>query len=287
MSRLAVLLTTHNRRALTMRCLRDLWSQAMPPGLDFRVYLVDDASQDGTPEAVAREFPSVHILHGSGNLFWCRGMRQAWSTAAREDPDFYLLLNDDTFMFPQALVTLFSAWSHPCPWPESRQPTKIVIGSCRDPQTGKRSYGGQSRPGLHPGRLVPVLPSAEPKFCDTFESNLVLVPRGAYLRIGILDDFSHAMADTDYGLRAKKACIPMVVAPGYLAECSSHRTPEKSTGVAQPLLSMVRARMSRKSLPPRDWLKFCWRHAGLCGLAFWAWTYLSPWAKGRFRAFRQ
>ncbi len=285
MSRLAVLVTTHNRRALTLRCLRALWSQERPPGLDFEVYLVDDASQDGTADAVAREFPAVHILHGTGKLFWCRGMRLAWRAAAREDPDFYLLLNDDTMMLPHALTSLFAAWSFPRPWPETGRPGKIVVGSCRDPQTGQRSYGGQRRPGLHPGRLVPVPPSAEINPCDTFESNLVLIPRDVFVRLGMLDDFAHAMADTDYGLRAKQAGFPIVVAPGFLAECSSHHKPDPMPE-SSPFAGMM-ARMSRKSLPPGDWLKFCWRHAGPCGLAFWFWTYLKPWAGSWLRAFRQ
>lgn len=287
MSRLAVLLATHNRQAFTLRCLRDLCSQTLPPGLDFQVYLVDDASQDGTPEAVAREFPQVRILRGNGKLFWCRGMREAWRAAVHEDPDFYLLLNDDTFLLPQGIQGLFDAWSHPHAWPENSQPDKIVVGSCRDPQTGQRSYGGQRRPGLHPGRLVSIVPSAQIQSCDTFEANLVLIPRAAYLRLGMLDDFSHAMADTDYGLRAKKAGVPMVVAPSYLAVCQAPARTEKSSGMELPPFAAMRARLSRKSLPPGDWLRFCWRHAGLCGLGFWFWTYLSPWVRSSVRALRQ
>ena len=202
MKRLAVLITSHNRKPLTLRCLRALISQELPPGMQAEIYLLDDGSQDGTSQAVAHAFPAVRILRGSGNLFWCRGMREAWRVAALEDPDFYLLLNDDTFLKPKALKTLLATWSHPHPWPESPQTEKVVVGTCQDPQTRQRSYGGQIRPGLHPGRLIPVTPTTEPSPCDTFEANLVLIPRGVTRTLGMFDDFAHAMADTDYGLRA-------------------------------------------------------------------------------------
>jgi len=280
MKRLAILVTSHNRKALTLHCLRALASQELPPGLRFQVYLLDDGSNDGTAQAINREFPDVHILHGTGTLFWCRGMRRAWRAAAGEDPDFYLLLNDDTFMFPQALQTLFATWSHPLPWPQNDLPHKIIVGTCEDPETRQRSYGGQLRPGLHPGRLIPVIPSSGPVSCDTFESNLVLIPRCVYVRLGMLDDFAHAMADTDYGLRAKRAGIPILVAPGYLAECAIPRNVPETFADRKTFFYELQDRMSRKALPPGDWLRFCWRHAGPCGLAFWGWTYLSALAKG-------
>lgn len=277
MKRLAVLITSHNRKPLTLRCLRALISQELPPGMQAEIYLLDDGSQDGTSQAVAHEFPAVRILRGSGNLFWCRGMRKAWRVAALEDPDFFLLLNDDTFLKPKALKTLLATWSHPHPWPESPQTEKIVVGTCQDPQTRQRSYGGQIRPGLHPGRLIPVIPTTEPSPCDTFEANLVLIPRGVTRTLGMFDDFAHAMADTDYGFRAKRAGFSLLVAPGYLAECASPAKTENLSGWPQGRISEMLARMSRKALPPGDWLKFCLRHAGPSGLAFWLWTYLRPW----------
>ena len=47
---ISVLMTCHNRRELTLKCLGLLLSQI---GEDARVYLVDDGSTDGTAVAVA------------------------------------------------------------------------------------------------------------------------------------------------------------------------------------------------------------------------------------------
>ncbi len=49
---LAVVMTCHNRRETTLRCLRELEAQTLPAGWNMRTYLVDDGSTDGTSAAV-------------------------------------------------------------------------------------------------------------------------------------------------------------------------------------------------------------------------------------------
>lgn len=262
----AVLMTCHNRSPLTVRCLRALWSQELPPEVNFRVYLVDDNSKDGTSQAVAQEFPAIRILRGPGNLFWCRGMRLAWQEAAQENPDFFLWLNDDTQLLPgaveQLLQTAASDSSHPLP--------AVVVGSCQDPETKMFTYGGQIRRGLHPGRLIPVIPNGNMQPCDTFEGNVVLVPRLVFEKVGLLDSFRHAMGDTDYGYRATRAGCVIRVAPTFVALCARNRP------ATLPIsrFDSLRAKMDRKSLPPIDWWKICCRHAGWVGPFFWVWSYL-------------
>ncbi len=98
-STIAVLLTCHNRRDKTIQCVTALYEQAgLEESYSIDVFLVDDASNDGTGEAVKNEFPQVYIIQGNGNLYWNRGMHLAWETAAdAQDFDCYLWLNDDTF----------------------------------------------------------------------------------------------------------------------------------------------------------------------------------------------
>lgn len=53
---IAVLMTCHNRRALTVRCLESLAAQ---PGFTASaLFLVDDGSSDGTGDAVGRGCPA-------------------------------------------------------------------------------------------------------------------------------------------------------------------------------------------------------------------------------------
>ena len=63
---LAVLMTCHDRRDITLVCLQTLYQQ----DAIFDVFLLDDGSSDGTSEAVKQHYPNVKILPGNGNLFW-------------------------------------------------------------------------------------------------------------------------------------------------------------------------------------------------------------------------
>jgi len=267
MSTIATLITCHDRKCKTLACLGRLCSQILPPGIMLAVYLVDDGSADGTAEAVAAAFPSVKIIAGSGDLFWSRGMRLAWEHAARENPDFYLWLNDDTLLFEGALEMLVATSR------KSKNPRTIVVGSCCDPVTRERTYGGQVRVSGHPAILRAVIPEATPVACDTFQSNVLLVPRAVYQKIGMIDRFQHAIGDTDYGYRAGMAGCSCLVAPGYLASCEANHA--RTYWVkGRPRMERWRLLNSRKGLPFRDWLQLSSRHGGPAWPIYWIRPYL-------------
>lgn len=251
-------MTCHNRRDITLQCLERLYSQKLPDGVSFNVFLVDDGCSDGTGEAVKADHPDIEVIQGDGSLFWCNGMRLAWEHAAREDPDFYLWLNDDSMFLDCAISSLISTWNQA---EEKGRPDTIVVGSCLDPKTGTHSYGGKRRVSKHPGKLEAILSGEFPAECDTYEGNVVLIPKAVYLRVGNMRPFSHAMGDTDYGYRATKIGCSILIAPGYLAECEPNRAEDfrynKSLNFAMRIKAII------KRLPPRDWWFFLKEHSGL------------------------
>jgi GT2 family glycosyltransferase len=105
---IAVLVTVHNRRDTTLECLKRLMAQTLPDCWSIQVYLVDDGSSDGTSAAVLSAFPLTTVIPGDGTLFWCEGMRLAWSRAANSNPEYYMWLNDDTYLRPGCLERLLS-----------------------------------------------------------------------------------------------------------------------------------------------------------------------------------
>jgi GT2 family glycosyltransferase len=254
----AVLITCHNRRAHTLRCLKTLYSQQSFNRNDLRldVWLVDDGSSDGTTLAVASEFPQVHTISGSGNLFWCGGMALAWKHAAASKPDAFLWLNDDVALNADAVASLHRV--------ALQNPDAVVVGSCCDPKSGERTYGGLHRAGAHPGKLAAVDPDPnQPVRCDTFEGNIVWIPSTTFVRTGALDSYQHAMGDIDYGYRVSKLGLPILIAPGFLGRCSSNS--RKGTWEDRSVKRSERLKKLRsiKGLPPRDWWRFCRRHGGL------------------------
>ena len=100
-------MTVFNRKEQTLKCLDLIQSQDLPRNCQLTIYLTNDGCTDGTPAAVRERFPSIKIIDGDGTLFWNRGMYTAWAAAAKDrDYDFYLWLNDDTYLFEGAINEL-------------------------------------------------------------------------------------------------------------------------------------------------------------------------------------
>ena len=73
-TRIAVIMTCHNRRETTVRCLRHFGRSRAGR---LRLFVTDDGSTDGTSEAIRAIWPEATIIHGTGTLFWAAGMALA------------------------------------------------------------------------------------------------------------------------------------------------------------------------------------------------------------------
>ena len=130
---IAVLMTCFNRREQTLRCLDLLFAQTELPRVRLEVFLVDDGSRDGTADAVRARFRSVHVIAGSGNLYWNGGMRVAFAEAMKRGFDLYLWLNDDTLLFPTALESMLAVHRQLC----TQNIDAILTGSTCDAGNGQ------------------------------------------------------------------------------------------------------------------------------------------------------
>ncbi|HDY65143.1 MAG TPA: glycosyltransferase family 2 protein, partial [Phycisphaerae bacterium] len=135
--RIATLLTSHNRRSKTIASLEGVFSQKLPDGCTMEVFLVDDGSDDGTGEAVRHRFPRVHLLEGTGELFWSGGMRMAFTEALKGDYDFYWWVNDDTQLSSDALDRMVQTYFT---LTERSERPPVIVGSVCDPQSGELTY---------------------------------------------------------------------------------------------------------------------------------------------------
>jgi GT2 family glycosyltransferase len=105
-SRIAVVILTYDQREMTLACLESLRGVTAPP---HRVVLWDNASSDGTVEAVADRFPEV-IVHWSPENLGVAGGRNAAAALAMErlSPEYLMFLDNDMEVTPgflEALVT--------------------------------------------------------------------------------------------------------------------------------------------------------------------------------------
>ena len=212
MINIAVLITVHNRKTKTINSLNNLFHQSIPPNCKLDVYMTDDGCTDGTPEAVREMFPDVSIIKGDGTLFWNRGMWTAWDVAAKEkDYDYYLWLNDDSFLFPHCIQNLLES-SNEC------NNQAVIVASMRNQEDEQITYGGFR---LSDGRLAE--PNGELQECKTMNGNCVLIPRCIFMKCGNLDwAYRHAIGDLDYGYTVRRNGFKIYASKEFLGICDSH-----------------------------------------------------------------
>jgi GT2 family glycosyltransferase len=279
MKNVTALLTAHNRREYTLQSLRGLFSQeGYGDAFNISAVLVDDGSTDGTSDAVSEMFPQVLISKGNGSLFWGGGMRQAFHSSSSFNTDFYLLLNDDTFLYPDAVRTALDTYLSKS---TDNHPEHIVVGSTCDPQCKSLTYGGCIRvSNWHPFRYLHLTPQSNPQPCDTFNGNFVLIHSSVVNKIGFLDHrYTHQFGDTDYGLTAAKAGVNLWVTPGFIGECKEN---DPSTfawdNAALPFLDRIKMFLNVKGMPLKESLIFSRKHGGY----FWPLFFLLPIIRGIF-----
>lgn len=253
---IAALLTVHNRRETTLNCLKRLYANNGMEGVNVDVWLTDDGCTDGTAEAVSKQYPDVHIVKGDGSLYWNRGMIAAWQAAATaRNYDYYLWLNDDTYLYPNALTSLMSG-------ARATDGQAIIVGATTSTDHTQLTYGGRTSKGIAPldGKLTAV---------NYFNGNIVLIPRSAYVKVGTLDPyFIHALGDFDYGLRAGKLGVEMRQVGEALGECDLHSHVSKWIDPKVPLRSRWKALFRPNGMPPHEMFHFERRHNGVILASF-------------------
>jgi len=98
-----ILLVTWNGREDTLACLHSLQNITYP---QHDIVLVDNASSDGTVEAVREAFPGVHLIANPENRRFAHANNQALEFALQRGADYVLLLNNDTEVAPDFLEPL-------------------------------------------------------------------------------------------------------------------------------------------------------------------------------------
>jgi hypothetical protein len=109
MSLLSIIIVNWNTCDLLARCLGSL---SQPPSSgDFEIWVVDNASTDGSLEMLRRDFPQVKLILNQTNAGFARANNQA---LAQSQSQYSLLLNSDAFPEPgsiQAMLKLME--EHP------------------------------------------------------------------------------------------------------------------------------------------------------------------------------
>jgi len=107
MGRTAVVIVTRNKQETLLRCVA---SALRLRGPLTKVVVVDNASTDGSADALARAFPEVTLVRNAKNLGPAGGRNAGWRCLGSEEAAEYLLFfDDDSIPTPDYLTTLLEA----------------------------------------------------------------------------------------------------------------------------------------------------------------------------------
>ena len=106
---LSVVVVSYNRRDLLARCLDAVLGDADAP--DLELFVVDNASHDGSAQMVAEQYPGVRLIANQENIGFGKANNRAFAQARGR---YLLMLNPDTIARPGALRALVEyAEAHP------------------------------------------------------------------------------------------------------------------------------------------------------------------------------
>ena len=269
---IAVLVTCHNKKKKTLESLHSLFASldtynqsGVDKPLIIKLFLTDDGCTDQTKETVLKEFKGkdIEIIDGNGNLFWAGGMRVAWSAAIKDskDWDFYLLLNDDTILYKDALIELIKTHSYAlCTYKKAGVYSGVV---CSTHNKDEITYGGKIYTSRFIGKSESIIPNGVPQECQLTNANILLVSKDVQKEIGILDpDYRHSCADWAYGIEASKKGFPVLITSKVCGTCDNDHDSELK--VRDKLRKMsLKERYEYFSFPThstKDILVFMWHY---------------------------
>ena len=94
------------------------------------------------------------------------------------------------------------------------------IGSTKDPETEKLTYGGAVITNRFLYQFTILKPDGAFQECDLGNANIMYVDAGVVDKVGILSEgYVHGIADYDYTLKCKKNNIPVLIMPNYCGFC--------------------------------------------------------------------
>lgn len=220
--KVCAVVVTHNRVDLLRECLAALEGQTRPPD---RVLVVDNASTDGTGDAVSAEFPAAHLVSLRENTGSAGGFHAGLEAARRGAEEWFWLMDDDTIPRPDALEALLAAPAALADLP----PAPALLASRVLWRDGR--LHPMNTPGFERSDVARLVESAArgllPLRVTTFVS--LLVRRAAIDRHGLpLRHFFIWSDDLEFTARILRHDVGYVV-PDSVVE---HRTKEAHTAVS-------------------------------------------------------
>lgn len=249
---LTVIIVSYNTRELTLAAVRTLLENS--PGLAMRVVVFDNASQDGSADAVAAAFPQVTVIANPDNIGFAAANNRI---AAAATTPYVCLLNPDTETHPGAISALLafakanpaagivggrtvfrdgslnpaSCWRKITPWSLFTSTVGLARLFPNSDLFNREAFGGWKRDSA--------------REVDIVVGCLMLVPTPLWRELGGFDErFFMYGEDADLCLRARALGYRPMITPDatimHLVGASTKRHADKVCAVMQAKSTLVR-----------------------------------------------
>lgn len=268
---ISIVIVTYNSAAVIGPCLTSLF--ATQGDLALEIIIVDNGSTDDTLTLLQRDFPTVTLLTGHGNVGFARGNNLGFQASHGR---YLFMLNPDTEVYPGALHTLLAyADTHPTVGmlaPHMVYPDgTLQHNTFHFPDLAQAFYGFFERlvPLDSPknGRYLPEDYTRE-RPVEHILGAAVFIRRELYEQLGGMDPaYPLYFEETDWCFRAHRAGWQLRYIPTatvmHIGAHSTTRDPERSS----VLFARSRARFYRKSYGLPGYLAL--KVITLLGLTYW------------------
>jgi GT2 family glycosyltransferase len=203
---LSFILVNWNTKDLILEALRSIVETVH--GYTYEIFVVDNGSREGGPEAIAEAFPQIHLIRNATNVGFARAVNQALVKARG---DYIMLVNSDARLMDEAAQVLVTFMEE--------NPDVGIAGGQLINEDGSRQNSVAPFPSLATEllnkRLLRVFfphryPGKEryyprPIDVDSIVGACLIVRRQAIEEVGYLDEgYFFFMEETDWCLRMKE-----------------------------------------------------------------------------------
>lgn len=213
---LTIVIVNWNTRELLRRCLGSVFNGIR--ALRYEVFVVDNASGDGSADMVRRDFAAVKLMVNPENRGFARANNQV---LAQVSSRYALLLNSDTEIIPGAIETLVSFMDqHPAAGVAAPQ----YLNPDGSKQNSFENFPGLVSELLNKSLLKILFPGrypnkrkdySEPLAVDSVIGAAMMVRTKAMQQVGCLDeDYFFFLEETDWCFRMRRAGYGVYHVPG-------------------------------------------------------------------------
>lgn len=253
--KLSIIIVNWNTKNLLDKCLTSVLRETK--NVDFEIFVVDNASSDGSTQMVQEKYPEIKLIANKENRGFAAANNQAIKQAAG---DYVLMLNPDAVILNNAGDKAISILQ--------KRPEAGILGPKTYNKDGSVQKTVRKNPGLttqliFPSKMKQIFPGwktlknyyqenfdyEQEQFAEQIQGSFMLIKKEVFDKIGLLDEkFFIWFEEVDFCQRAREAGFKIIYSPSVeINHCGSESFIQVPT-------------LKKQGIYNRSLLYYFWKH---------------------------